>query len=211
MTDFYFHHDPDQLPDYSDECHPVQIFDGHPLNKFKCSHASKKLLTKIRRLGVAINTDALDLVTIATAVTSAETFEPRENAPNSWSRILNLHIPLLAPDKWDKVSERLESLLGFLTGDQWKLYFSKSDLALPKQINSKQSKLASESLKGLNAVCLFSGGLDSAIGAIDILNGHSDIRPMLVSHAYRADGAKQQDIKKLLQQKCKEVHLQFLI
>ncbi|MFC6439814.1 Qat anti-phage system QueC-like protein QatC [Bowmanella sp. JS7-9] len=198
MTDFYFHHDPNKLPDYSDECHPVQIFDSHPLNKYKCSHASKELLTKIRKLGVAVNPDALDLVTIATAVTSAETFEPRENAPNSWSRILNLHIPVLAPDKWKAVATRLESLLGFLTGDQWKLTFSKSDLTLPKPINSKQSKLTTESLKGLNAVCLFSGGLDSAVGAIDILNGQSDVRPMLVSHAYRADGAKQQDIKKLL-------------
>jgi len=123
MIDFYFHHDPDQLPEYSGECHPVQIFDSHPLNKYKCSHASKELLTKIRKLGVAINPDALDLVTIATAVTSAETFEPRENAPNSWSRILNLHIPVLAPDKWEAVAKRLESLLGFLTGDQWKLSF----------------------------------------------------------------------------------------
>lgn len=198
MTDFYFHHDPDKLPDYSGECHPVQIFDSHPLNKYKCSHASKELLTKIRKLGVVIDPDALDLVTIATAVTSAETFEPRENAPNSWSRILNLHIPVLAPDKWEAVAKRLESLLGFLTGDQWKLYFIKSELVLPKPINSKQSKIVTDSLKGLNTVCLFSGGLDSAIGAIDILNGNSDIRPMLVSHAYRADGAKQQDIKKLL-------------
>ncbi|MFT6873679.1 MAG: 7-cyano-7-deazaguanine synthase in queuosine biosynthesis [Roseivirga sp.] len=198
MTDFYFHHNPDELPDYSDECHPVQIFDSHPLNKYKCSHASKELVTKVRKLGVTVNPDALDLVTIATSVTSAETFEPRENAPNSWSRILNLNIPVLAPDKWIAVSKRLESLLGFLTGDQWKLSFSKSDLELPKPINSKQSKLTAESLKGLNSVCLFSGGLDSAIGAIDILNGNSDIRLMLVSHAYRADGAKQQDIKKLL-------------
>jgi 7-cyano-7-deazaguanine synthase in queuosine biosynthesis len=198
MTDFYFHHNPDELPDYSDECHPVQIFDSHPLNKYKCSHASKELVTKIRKLGVTVNPDALDLVTIATSVTSAETFEPREYAPNSWSRILNLNIPVLAPDKWIAVSKRLESLLGFLTGDQWKLSFSKSDLELPKPINSKRSKLTAETLKGLNSVCLFSGGLDSAIGAIDILNGNSDIRPMLVSHAYRADGAKQQDIKKLL-------------
>lgn len=198
MTDFYFNQNSDELPPYSDECHPVQIFDTHPLKKDKCSHASRELLTRIRRLGVEINPDALDLVTIATAVTSAETFELRENAPNSWSRILNLHIPVLAPDKWKTVAKRLESLLGFLTGDQWKLSFSKSKLDLPEPINSKQSKLTAASLKGLNAVCLFSGGLDSAIGAINILNGNSDIRPMLVSHAYRADSSKQQDIKKLL-------------
>lgn len=199
MTDFYFHHNPDELPEYCDECHPVQIFDSYPLNKYKCSHASKELLTKIRKLGVEIDPNAFDLVTIATAVTSAETFEPRDNAPNSWSRILNLHIPLIDPAKWESVGTRLESLLGFLTGDQWKLSFSKSDFALPKPINSKQSKLTAESLKGLNAVCLFSGGLDSAVGAINILNGNnSDIRPMLISHAYRADGAKQQAIKKLL-------------
>ncbi|MCH2085754.1 MAG: hypothetical protein MK175_01095, partial [Pseudoalteromonas sp.] len=55
-----------------------------------------------------------------------------------------------------------------------------------------------KSLIGLNSVCLFSGGLDSAVGAIDILNGESALKPLLVSHAYRGDGAKQEDIKQLL-------------
>ena len=198
MTDFYFNHNPDKLPDYSDENHPVQIFDSHPLNKQKCSHASHELIKKIRKLGVQVHSDALDLVTIATAVTSAETFEPRGNAPNSWSRILNLNIPVLDPEKWETVKKRLESLLGFLTGDQWKLSFNKSDFSLPKPIISKQANLKAKSLKGLNAVCLFSGGLDSAVGAIDILNSDSNISPLLVSHAYRADGAKQEGIKTLL-------------
>ena len=60
------------------------------------------------------------------------------------------------------------------------------------------TKAKAKSLIGLNSVCLFSGGLDSAVGAIDILNGESNLKPLLVSHAYRGDGAKQKDIKHLL-------------
>ena len=69
---------------------------------------------------------------------------------------------------------------------------------MPKPKRSDKAKAKARSLKWLNAVCLFSGGLDSAVGAIDILNGDSDYKPLLVSHAYRGDGAKQEEIKTLL-------------
>jgi hypothetical protein len=47
-------------------------------------------------------------------------------------------------------------------------------------------------LRGLDCVCLFSGGLDSTIGAIDLLaEGRS---PLLVSHAYRGDKIHQDSI-----------------
>lgn len=111
---------------------------------------------------------------------------------------MHLHIPVSDEDKWNKLSERLSSILNFLTGDQWKFTFSKTSFEMPKPIVSKKSKVRLDSLKGLNSVCLFSGGLDSAVGAIDILNGKSTYKPLLLSHAYRGDGVKQENIKKLL-------------
>lgn len=51
-------------------------------------------------------------------------------------------------------------------------------------------------LRGLDSVCLFSGGLDSAIGAIDLLSqGRS---PLLVSHAYKGDKTHQDQIAQAL-------------
>jgi hypothetical protein len=78
-------------------------------------------------------------------------------------------------------------------------------MAMPKPIVSNKAKAKLNSLIGLNAVCLFSGGLDSAVGAIDLLNGKSDYKPLLLSHAYRGDGVKQNNIKGLLKSKFAEL------
>lgn len=198
MNNFYFNNDPALLPEYSENCHPVQIFNTHPHDSTKHSRASGSLLKRIRELGINVNENAIDLITIASAVTAAETFERREDAADAWSRIMHLHVPVTDEDMWNKLSHRLSSILNFLTGDQWKFTFSKTNFKMPKPIVSKNSKARLNSLKGLNSVCLFSGGLDSAAGAIDIINGKSAYKPLLLSHAYRGDGVKQKSIKKLL-------------
>ena len=198
MTNFYFNHDPANLPDFSVGCHPVQIFHTHQHNINKHSLASRQLLQTVRDLGLNVDADAIDLITIATAVTAADTFELRENAENAWARQMHLHVPVTDEGMWNLVAAELSSLLNFLTGDQWQFTFEKTTMTMPKPKQSDQAKAKAKSLVGLNSVCLFSGGLDSAVGAIDILNGESDLKPLLVSHAYRGDGAKQEQIKTLL-------------
>tara|TARA_R110001606_G_scaffold361754_3_gene514957 strand:+ start:15184 stop:16515 length:1332 start_codon:yes stop_codon:yes gene_type:complete len=198
MTNFYFHNDPSKLPVYSENCHPVQIYNTHQYDKTKHSLASYALLDKVRDLGIHIDSNAIDLITIATAVTAADTFEQRENAADAWSRQMRLYIPIQNKQIWDPLVDRLSSLLNFLTGDQWQFTFLETSLAMPSPKSSNKAKARLKTLKGLNSVCLFSGGLDSAIGAIDILNANSDYKPLLVSHTYKGDGAKQKEIKSLL-------------
>lgn len=198
MTDFYFNHDPAELPDFSETCHPVQLFHTHQHNAYKHSIASRALLQTIRDLGINIDADAIDLITLASAVTAADTFELRDKAENAWARRMQLYIPVTEPDMWNFEADELSSILNFLTGDQWSFTFNKTKLEMPKPKTSEQAKAKAKTLIGKNAVCLFSGGLDSAVGAIDILNGTSQYKPLLVSHAYRGDGAKQEDIKSLL-------------
>lgn len=198
MVNFYFNNDPSQLPEYSDTCHPVQLFNTHPYDSSKHSRSSGSLLQRVRELGINVDEKAIDLITIASAVTAAETFERRGDAADAWSRVMHLYIPVFDDDLWNILSDRLSFILNFLTGDQWKFTFTKTSLKTPKPIVSKKSKAKLSSLIGLNSVCLFSGGLDSAVGAIDILNGKSQYTPLLLSHAYRGDGVKQENIKKLL-------------
>ncbi|MDL2196515.1 Qat anti-phage system QueC-like protein QatC [Shewanella algae] len=198
MINFYFNNDPSLLPAYSETCHPVQLFNTHPHDNTKHSRASGSLLKRVRELGINVDANAIDLIAIASAVTAAETFELRGDAADAWSRVMHLHIPVTDENLWNMLSDRLSSILNFLTGDQWKFTFTKTSLQMPKPIVSNKSKARLNSLKGLNSVCLFSGGLDSAVGAIDILNGKSKYKPLLLSHAYRGDGVKQEKIKKLL-------------
>lgn len=205
MINYYFHNDPSKLPEYSAEWHPVQIYNTHDYDATKHSKASRTLLEEVRKLGVPIDADAIDLVTIASAVTAADTFELRKNAADAWSRQMHLHIPVTDEKLWNALSDKLISLLNFLTGDQWDFTFFQSEMTLPKPIKSDNAKETLESLKGLNSVCLFSGGLDSAVGAIDILNGKSNYKPLLVSHTYKGDGAKQRAIKSLLKSNFAEI------
>lgn len=205
MTNFYYNNDPSQLPDYSEACHPVQLFNTHLYDSSKHSRASGSLLKRVRELGVDVDAGSIDLITIASAVSAAETFELRADAADAWSRVMHLHIPVNDDKLWNMLSDRLSSILNFLTGDQWEFTFTKTSLQLPKPIVSNNSKAKLNSLKGLNSVCLFSGGLDSAVGAIDILNGKSKYKPLLLSHAYRGDGVKQEDIKNLLKSKYGEL------
>ena len=198
MTKYYFHNDPSQLPACSDSCHPVQIYNTHQYDKKKHSVASRALLDTVRDLGVNVDANAIDLMTIATAVTAADTFELREAAADAWSRVIHLHVPVSDEHMWSSLSGRLSSILNFLTGDQWQFTFCKTSMEMPKPKSSDKAKAKLKTLEGLNCVCLFSGGLDSAVGAIDILNSKSAFKPLLVSHAYRGDGVKQESIKLLL-------------
>lgn len=198
MTNFYFHNDPTELPAYSENWHPVQIYNTHEYDKTRFSKASRTLLNKVRALGTPVDANAIDLLTIATAVTAADTFALRDKAADAWSRQMHLHIPVKNKNLWSTLTGQLISILNYLTGDQWEFTFFDSSMDLPKPISSDKAKERCNSLKGLNSVCLFSGGLDSAVGAIDILNGKSQYKPLLVSHTYKGDGAKQEGIKSLL-------------
>jgi hypothetical protein len=196
MTNFKFHHDPAELPEFNESCHPVQMFDNVNVNQEKTSIIARTLLkTSIKSLGTYISEDALDFITIAAAVTSAETFENRKNSANSWARKLNLEIPLKNPEKWCAVAPKLSKTLNYLTGDIWSFSFIHGGLEPPVPTSSPKAKAKARSLIGLDSVCLFSGGLDSAVGALDLINGSSDFKPLLVSHAYKGDGQKQRQIE----------------
>lgn len=196
MTKFVFHYDPKKLPEYSEFCHPVLIYDKYKWDSLNSSCIARPLIEKIRDLGVRVSIDSFDFLTIAMAVTAADTFCSREDSDNSWARVLELELPLYAPTKWIAVSKSLERVLGFLTGDIWKLNFTIGGLSPPIPKASRKVLLERKSLKGGDCVCLFSGGLDSAIGAIDLVNG--DSKPLLVSHAYKGDASKQNEVESVL-------------
>lgn len=197
MTKFVFHYNPKKLPPYSEKCHPVQMYDKYKWNPLASSCIARPLIEKIRDLGCRVSNDSFDFLTIAMAVTAADTFSRREDSKNTWSRELELEIALYSPSNWTLVSKKLEKALGYLTGDMWTLKFVNGGLASPVPKRSKKAMSKRKSLKGLNCICLFSGGLDSAVGAIDIVNGEKG-KPLLVSHAYKGDASKQNEVEKVL-------------
>jgi 7-cyano-7-deazaguanine synthase in queuosine biosynthesis len=91
---------------------------------------------------------------------------PRALAEDRWTRELDVEIPVDSPDLWTSISSQLADTLTFLTGDSWRFKFTKRSVRIYK---GRSRKLHRHRLLPASAVCLFSGGLDSLIGAVDYL------------------------------------------
>ena len=126
----------------------------------------------------------------ALAVWAADKILPRRAAGDAWTREITLEVP--APPRWAATGPLLEKLLAFLTGDRWSLKFREGEIsrgAAGRWPHSWQPE----------AVVLFSGGLDSLAGAIDLLAAGK--RLLLVSHYdYGQLAAVQQTLAKGLQE-----------
>lgn len=115
--------------------------------------------------------EAASFLLTALGAWSADKLVPRRTAPDAWSRELALSLPMARA--WVAHLPRLAELLGFLTGDTWTLTPRETPLNLGFQSRWPHAWLP-------QAVALFSGGLDSLAGAIDLLE--ADQRLLLVSH-----------------------------
>jgi hypothetical protein len=107
----------------------------------------------------------------ALGVWAADKFLPRSATPDAWTRQITLNLPV-SPG-WLPLATRLSRLLNFLTGDDWtlKLREARLDLGLKGEWPHTWRP---------DGVMLFSGGLDSLVGALDYLEAGQ--RLLLVSH-----------------------------
>lgn len=103
---------------------------------------------------------ARDLFTFAGAVYIADKKTPRKSTADAWTRDFEVRMPVADVERWENARPALERSLGFLTGDLWTLRFRHG---LERPARAPRAGVA------YNAVHLFSGGLDSLIGAIDAL------------------------------------------
>jgi 7-cyano-7-deazaguanine synthase in queuosine biosynthesis len=107
----------------------------------------------------------------ALGVWAADKLALRVLQPDAWTRQFRLDIP--ASPAWARVVPELAPLVNFLTGDDWTIQPREA------QINLELAGTWPHPWQP-TAVALFSGGLDSLTGAIDLLEqGH---RLILASH-----------------------------
>lgn len=119
----------------------------------------------------------IDLLILAAAVTAADTRISRASeAQDSWTREIDLYLPVSDVSVWEEQESLVERILRFLSGDVWRVHFRERH-PKAKTLVSAPPELA---LAEFDCVSLFSGGLDSFIGAIDLLAGKR--RPLFVSH-----------------------------
>ena len=117
---------------------------------------------------------------LAAAIFAADTRVSRGlTAQDSWTRELAVLIPVSDPDRWNASRELLRSILNFLTGDRWSVRFRPRPQGFERMAPVRPLTDVPE--PPFSTVSLFSGGLDSFIGAIDLLE--NDEVPLFVSHA----------------------------
>lgn len=122
-----------------------------------------------------------DLLRLAAAVYCADLMTPRRQSYDRWTRHIRLYLALEEPDPWQAEGEALTRLLRFLTGDHWEL-----DVR-PGNPEPWPASPEDDDPRGFDTVCLFSGGLDSFVGALDLLSREQ--RAVLVGHYARGSGA----------------------
>lgn len=158
-----------------------------------------QLLDATSRFGFPLRSDAFDFLTLALAVTAADTFVPRGSTHDRWCRNLELHVPLIDPTSWTPVLRRLEAALNFLSGDRWTIVLG-PDGPRPLDQNVIARRRRRIDLSRADCACLFSGGLDSYVGALDLIG--QGLRPLLVSHSYPKDSQYQNRLKRRLPLAC---------
>lgn len=116
---------------------------------------------------------AWDFLSIALAVFAADRFVIRAVGEDGWTRVTSVTVAVQDPVRWSAVSDRLAAALRFLTGDIWTLRFIGG--------GAKPIQFQGQLIHDRDAVCLSSGGLDSLLGALALLD--QGRKPKLISQA----------------------------
>jgi hypothetical protein len=141
-------------------------------------HGIGGALTSLKGIGVFPSEIGIDLLVVAAHVHAADTRISRvEQSQDSWTREIRLVVPVSDPVRWKTAASTLKKALDFLTGDRWTVGFRARPARFTEIAPSAPPSLIAPPFDSLS---LFSGGLDSLIGAIDLLEGGAT--PLLISH-----------------------------
>jgi len=151
-------------------------------------------LRRLYKLNNFFNLSALDLYYLSLAVFFADRRKLRNKTRDAWTRSFEIYLPVLEFDKLESQRELIENTISYLSGDNWTLHFRRRELSnkekrIKKGVESARTKWTPK------FISMMSGGLDSYIGAIDLLEKESEV--IFVSHYGGGKGVKDyQDLVK---------------
>ncbi|MHB8644380.1 MAG: Qat anti-phage system QueC-like protein QatC [Thermomicrobiales bacterium] len=132
--------------------------------------------------GLSIPDAAHDLLRAAIGVYTGDVRIDRGAAFDRWTRDLTLYLPVQSSG-WAGGAPPLERLLAFLTGDRWHV----ETRPAPDAYRPATGRVVGHPMSiDATTIVLFSGGLDSYIGAIDALDGSDQVA--LVGHHAAGQG-----------------------
>ena len=137
------------------------------------------------------DTKALDILYLSFAVFVADRLFKRDDAVDAWSRDFKLNVPVINEELFSENAKLLQEMLSFLTGDHWTFPFRKRNLTHPELSHRDRPLKKGQVVKEYDRICMFSGGLDSFIGAIDLLEEKNTEKILFVSHYGGGKGTKE--------------------
>lgn len=123
---------------------------------------------------IPMDDDVRDFVDLAVSVYIADEVVSREASSDEWTRSFRLVVPVSDVGTFASISQPLTRTLSFLAGDNYEFEFCQRTEMLAG-VQHRQSLP-----DGFDAVCLFSGGVDSLLGAHLLLSQGK--RLLLVGH-----------------------------
>ncbi len=141
----------------------------------------ESVITEVLRRKLTPAPRAWDLLSLALAVVAADLAGHRDASPDGWTREFDLQVAVSDRKFWSNHAPLIAQILGFLTTDRWHVTFTEGGL-LPRL--ERLSAAPTE-----DCVVLLSGGLDSFVGAVDLIARGR--QPFAVSQLIRGDAEKQ--------------------
>lgn len=157
--------------------------------------------TALLRASRVVPDAAQDFLGIASCIYAVDKAVPRDQAEDKWTRDLAVEIPVEHVDTWSGIADELSDCVGFLTGDRWDICFRHGEQRLIQK-RPRKRRVRYRRPAGA-AVCLFSGGLDSFIGAVDWLTENACENLFLVGHYDRHVAGPAAD-QRALQEVCRQ-------
>ncbi|RBI69118.1 hypothetical protein DQW77_15660 [Roseovarius sp. TE539] len=155
----------------------------------RLGHGIGYALSDMEKLNLGPSEVAVDLMVLAAHIHAADTRLARSTeSQDGWSREIRLVVPVSDPNLWTRSASIVKRALDFLTGDRWQIGFRARPAAQEMLAKPRPKPLLPVPFDAIN---LFSGGLDSLIGAIDTLEAGG--APLLVSHAGEGAVSKSQE------------------
>lgn len=137
-------------------------------NQPNWSYSYHRLAARLPRELTAIEQDWLEVFGALYAIDRVS------QRPDSWTRDIEVDIPVRQPDAWNAASGRIRDVWNRLTSDRLTMRFHSDPDPLPT------IRADAEYPKGVTGAALFSGGLDS-FAAVAQLESNGDL-PALVTH-----------------------------
>ena len=108
----------------------VVLFDNvDNANSIAC--IGNRVRDALKRVNLPIPIHAFDFLTIALSVTATDEFVSRDGGAYGFTRDISLSVSLAKPAIWNSQKQALESILRFLTGDDWSLSFFGNGITPP--------------------------------------------------------------------------------